>query len=73
MYRIRRRFDERLLRRSFARSRKSNNPELHCVLPLDNEFDLAGLEDLEGLKVENILPQKIASSSPLVSGGIAPA
>ena len=36
-YSIRRRFDERLLRRSFARSR-----ELHCVLPLDNEVDLAG-------------------------------
>ena len=30
----------------------SNNPELHCVLPLDNEFDLAGLEDLEVLPAE---------------------
>ena len=38
----------------------SNNPEINCVLPLHNEFDFAGLEGLEGLKVNNIEPQKIA-------------
>ena len=41
----------------------SNNPELNCVLPLDNEIDFTGLEVLEGLKVDNIKPQKIVSSS----------
>ena len=41
----------------------SNNPELKCVFLLDNEFDFAGLEVLEGLKVDNIKPQKIISSS----------
>ena len=41
----------------------SNNPELNCVFPLNNAFDFAGLEDLEGLKVDNMLLQKIASSS----------
>ena len=38
-----------------------NNPELDCVFPLHNEFDFASLEGLEGLKVNNIKPQKVPS------------
>ena len=45
----------------------SNNPEPNCVSPLDNKIDFAGLEGLEGLKVDSIKPQKIVSSSPLVT------
>ena len=45
----------------------SNNPELNCVLPFHNEFDFASLDGLEGLKVDNIKPQKIASSSPMAT------
>ena len=45
----------------------SNNPELNCFLPLDSEFDFACLMVLEGLKVDNIKPQKIASSSPIAT------
>ena len=45
----------------------SSNPELNCVFPLQNEFDFSGLEGLEGLKVDNIKPQKIASSSPVAT------
>ena len=33
-------------------------------MPLDNEFVFAGLEGLEGLKVDNIKPEKTVSSSP---------
>ena len=29
---------------------RSNNPELNCVLQLDNEINIAGLEGFEGLK-----------------------
>ena len=36
----------------------SNNPEPDCFLPLDNKIVFAGLEGLEGLKVDNIKPQK---------------
>ena len=43
----------------------SNYPELKCVLPLDSEFDFAGLKVFEGMKVDNIKPEKIVSSSPL--------
>ena len=43
----------------------SNYPELNCVFPLDNEFDFASSEVLEGLKVDNIKPQKLFSSSRL--------
>ena len=45
----------------------TNNPELNCVFPLHNEFDFASLEGLEGLKVDNIEPQKIPSSSPMAT------
>ena len=30
-----------------------------------NEFDFAGSEDWEHMKVDNIIPQKIVSSSPM--------
>ena len=45
----------------------SNYPELNCVLPLDDEINLARLEGFEGLKVDNIKPQKIALSSPMAT------
>ena len=45
----------------------SNNPELNFVLPLHNDFDFADLEGLESLEVDNIKPQKIASSSPMAT------
>ena len=45
----------------------SNNQELNCVFPLHNEFDFAGLEGLEGLKVVNMKPQKIPSPSPMAT------
>ena len=46
---------------------RSNNPELNCVLPFHSDFDFAGLEGLESLKVGNTMPQKIASSSPMAT------
>ena len=50
IYSIRTRFDERLLRRSFASSRQLQQPRAHIAsYPLDNEFDFANLEGLEGL------------------------
>ena len=45
----------------------TNNPELNCVLPLHNDFDFASLKGLEGLKVDHIKSQKIASSSPMAT------
>ena len=33
----------------------------------DNEIDLAGSEGLEGIKIHNIKPQEMFSSSPLVT------
>ena len=36
-------------------------------LTLHNDFDFASLEGLESLKVDNIKPQKIASSSPMAT------
>ena len=33
----------------------------------DNEFDLAGSDGLEGVKVDNVKPQKLFSSTPKVT------
>ena len=46
----------------------SYNPELNCFWPLDNEFVYTFLEVLESLKVDNILPQKIAVVFPFGHG-----
>ena len=45
----------------------SNNPEPNCVLPLDNKIDFGGLEGLEGLEDDNLMPQVLFSSSPWVT------
>ena len=44
-----------------------NNAIVRNIGHFDNAMDLASLEDLEGMKVDSIKPQKIASSSPLVT------
>ena len=33
----------------------------------DNQFDLTGSQGFDGMKVDNIKPQKIALSSPLIT------
>ena len=41
-----------------------NNPIVGNIGHFDDEIDLAGLEGLEGMNVDNIKPQKIFSSLP---------
>ena len=44
-----------------------NNAFVQNIGHFDNTIDSAGSEGLEGLKTDNFKPQKIASSSPLVT------
>ena len=67
VYSIRRRFDERLLRRSFASSRQLQQPRAQLRLAVAQRVRLCQLRSLGGLKVVNIKPQKIPSPSPMAT------
>ena len=66
VYSIRRRFDERLLRRSFACSRQLQHPRAQLRLAVAQRVRLC-LEGSECLKVDNIKAQKIPSPSPMAT------
>ena len=53
---------------SLDRTKKDKyNPIVGNIGHFDNEIDLIGLEGLEGMKVDNIKPEKIVSSSQFVT------